>query len=107
MFYKNLPLLFVGLVAATPVTTTQPSYPKCSALLDPVFLAYQLLKLNPLGQKWCKDQIAPVTQTLTVGAFQTALATNTALSVVTVTGGLGGTITVTATPITVLQTETA
>ena len=109
MLLNTLLVFFVGLAAAVPTTNTntQPSYPKCSNQKDPVFVVYQLLKLSPLGQKWCKAKIAPVTQTITVGAVQTAKTTETALNVVTIAGGIGGTTTVTAPVETVVQTQTA
>ena len=51
-------------------------------------------------------KIVPVTQTITVGATQTAQVTNTAPNVVTVIGGeLGGTVTVTASPTVETVTE--
>jgi hypothetical protein len=99
MLSSTLSLLLVGLVAATPVDP----YPRCNNNRDLVFYAAQALRLSPKGQKYCAGKVAPVTQTVTVGVTRIAQVTNTALSVATVTGG---TVTITASPVVVVQTQT-
>jgi hypothetical protein len=104
-----LPVLFVSLVGAAPTVPDFNHFPKCKANNDPVYFAAQGLKGHPNGLKYCLEKIfkvSPVTQTVVVGATRTALTTNTAQNLVTITGGeLGGTVTVTANP--VIKTETS
>jgi hypothetical protein len=110
MYRSIIPILLVNLAVAAPTHPDLDLFPKCKATNDPVYYAAQKLKGNPNGLKYCLEKIfkvTPITRTVVIGATQTAMTTSTAENLVTVTGGeLGGTVTVTATPVSETETKT-